>query len=100
MTATMTTATGTMTMTMTMMTTSATRSATTSATTTTKKWRSLLDGTVPMMTESSIHIRVRVLSTVEPALYRLYLGTADGVSIARVWGVPVLKMTASARRSF
>ena len=44
------------------------------------------------------------------ALYRLYLGIADGTSTARVWarrnsksdrlGVPVLKMTTSERRSF
>ena len=32
-------------------------------------------------------------------LYRLYIGIADGMSIARV-GVPVLKMAASERRSF
>ena len=29
-----------------------------------------------------------------------YIGIADGMSIARVWGVPVLKMPASPRRSF
>ena len=31
------------------------------------------------------------------ALYRLYLGIADGMSIARVGAVPVLKLTASGR---
>ena len=45
------------------------------------------------------------------ALCRFYIGIADGMSIARIWacrysndrlgvGVPVLKMTASERRSF
>ena len=28
-------------------------------------------------------------------LYRLYLGIADGISIVRGYGVPVLEMTAS-----
>ena len=33
-------------------------------------------------------------------LYRLYIGIADGMSVARVWACRYSKMTASPRRSF
>ena len=52
---------------------------------------------------AELKVRDWVASWVERAamaLYRLYLGIADVMSTAPGADVPVLKMTASARRSF
>ena len=52
--------------------------------------------TVLLRRESSSYVDRYAASV----LYRLYLGIADGISIYTSMGVPLLKMTASERRSF